>query len=191
LSFLIPIVGLAVRIAAKKAAKALAKRAARKAVQRAAKRRALRLLRAAQRVRRVTPRQAAARLMGLARNPLIAGPILASLRFARNLFGRGSKARVFCNRVIDRIGRFLSRPDPNRLHHIFDYPKHRLGGFLRKFDGDQVKAYRAMLRAAKKATRGRGPGRFEVDVMIKGEQITIRGMTERNGVTKIGTAFKR
>ncbi len=34
--------------------------------------------------------------------------------------------------------------DPNKLHHIFDDPKHKLGDFLSKFDGDKEKAYRAI-----------------------------------------------
>ena len=34
--------------------------------------------------------------------------------------------------------------DPNKLHHIFDDPKHKLGDFLSKYDGDKEKAYRAI-----------------------------------------------
>lgn len=184
-------IGVAVRIAARQAAKAVARRAARKAAERAAKRRALRALRAARRARYASPQQAAAAVMRLARNPLIVGPILGALRFARSLFGRNSKARVFCNRMIGRIKDYLSRPSPNKLNHIFGRSRHNLGSFLGKFGGNQVRAYRAMQRAADRALRRQGPGRFEVDVVIKGEKITIRGVKLPNGVIKIGTAFKR
>ncbi len=34
--------------------------------------------------------------------------------------------------------------DPNKLHHIFDDPKHKLGDFLSKYNGDKEKAYRAI-----------------------------------------------
>lgn len=184
------VVGVAVRIAARQAAKALAKRAARRAAQRAAKRRALQALRAAQRARYATPQQAAVALMTLARNPRIAALILGALRFARNFFSRGSRGRVFCTRMINRLKDYFSRPDANKLRHIFGNPRHNLGRLLRKFGGNEARAFRAMVRAADRATRRRGPGRFVVRVKIKGERITVRGIKLRNGVVKIGTAFK-
>jgi RHS repeat-associated protein len=81
--------------------------------------------------------------------------------------------------------------DPNKLKHIFGKPQHKLDGFLKKYGGDQIKAYRALYSATQKHIKSKGiKGKFEEVVNVNGSKITVRGNVV-NGEVKIGTAFIR
>jgi hypothetical protein len=80
--------------------------------------------------------------------------------------------------------------DPNKLKHIFGKPEHNLGNFLKKFGGDQEKAYKALEGVTQKYVNINNiTGNFkDIVVNVNGIDITVRG-TVINGVAKIGTAF--
>jgi uncharacterized protein RhaS with RHS repeats len=81
--------------------------------------------------------------------------------------------------------------DSNKLKHIFGKPQHKLDGFLKKYGGDQIKAYRALYSATQKHIKSKGiKGKFEEVVNVNGSKITVRGNVV-NGEVKIGTAFIR
>lgn len=74
---------------------------------------------------------------------------------------------------------------PERLNHTFA-PKHNLDGVVSR-SGGREGAVRAMLDALK----GKTPegGVFEKVVNISGENVTVRGFVDGNGIIKISTAF--
>ncbi|MCB9229101.1 MAG: hypothetical protein H6618_05770 [Deltaproteobacteria bacterium] len=80
----------------------------------------------------------------------------------------------------------------NQSNHVFgpkSLDKHKLGGFLGKFDGDQVGAFKSLENAAQaKANTGAVSGVFETTVKVKDTTITVRGRVV-DGNVKLSTAF--
>ena len=61
--------------------------------------------------------------------------------------------------------------DPNKLHHIFDYPKHNLDGLLEIYNGNQQKAYAAVANAFIKVA-----GNYSAEQLSKGVQVIVNGI---------------
>jgi hypothetical protein len=95
-----------------------------------------------------------------------------------------------CCKLLSRITRLETKVDPNKLHHIFDNPKHNLGDIEKAFGGDQSEAFRAIKEATETARKGCGPGKFQMQITIKGKTITVRGTVTADGETQIGTVFQ-
>jgi hypothetical protein len=80
----------------------------------------------------------------------------------------------------------------NSANHIFGPKKiveHKLGGFLEKFAGDQIHAFKSLEDAAQAlANEGRIEGIFETTVLAKDTIITVKGRVI-DGLVKIGTAY--
>jgi hypothetical protein len=74
---------------------------------------------------------------------------------------------------------------PERLDHTFA-DKHKLGGVVQRAGGRE-EAMRQILDGLK----GHVPsqGRFETVINVTGENVTVRGFVDSNGMIKIGTAF--
>jgi RHS repeat-associated protein len=95
-----------------------------------------------------------------------------------------------CCKAVSKLFRARGKVDPNKLHHIFDNPRHNLSDVLNAFGGDQSEAYRAMQEATEAARSGCGPGTFQIKITIKGKTITVRGTVAQDGQTHIGTVFQ-
>jgi hypothetical protein len=80
--------------------------------------------------------------------------------------------------------------DANKLNHVFGKAQHNLDGLVNAL-GSEERAYRAIENATSALLKRKGvvTGRFQESVIIRGEQITVRGMVV-NGAVKIGTAYK-
>jgi len=80
--------------------------------------------------------------------------------------------------------------DFNKLNHIFGKEQHNLDGFLKSYNGNQVKAYQALERATQSYVKAHKiTGNFkDIVVRVNGTNITVRG-TIVDGKVKIGTAF--
>lgn len=80
--------------------------------------------------------------------------------------------------------------DPNKLNHIFGKSEHNLGGLLKKYGGDQTKAFNALESATQKYVNTNNvTGNFkDIVVNVNGVNVTVRG-TVIDGQVKIGTAF--
>ncbi len=79
----------------------------------------------------------------------------------------------------------------NKVHHIFSKSQHKLGGLLRKFNGNERKAFNAIYNATFKQVRKKGiTGAFETVVKVNGQNVTVRGNVV-NGIVRIGTSFIR
>lgn len=80
----------------------------------------------------------------------------------------------------------------NDAHHIFEasaLAKHKLGGFLEKFSGDQLHAFRSLEEATQiLANEGKISGIFTTTVSVKDTIVTVRGRVI-DGVVRIGTAY--
>ncbi|MBN1467085.1 MAG: hypothetical protein JW924_00025, partial [Fusobacteriaceae bacterium] len=83
-----------------------------------------------------------------------------------------------------------STVDINKLNHIFGKESHNLNNFLKKYSGDQIKAYKALELATQKyVDLNKMTGTFkDIRVNVSGVTITVRGAVV-NGKVKIGTAF--
>ena len=75
----------------------------------------------------------------------------------------------------------------NKIKHIFGQVRHNLGDLSKAMGGD-VKAFRAIEKATKRAVDVSNEGRFETVVKVGREQVTVRGSVV-DGQVKIGTAF--
>lgn len=80
--------------------------------------------------------------------------------------------------------------DSNKLHHIFEQPKHNLKEFLNSFGGNQEYAYRSLLQETIKYIDNNNiTGLFnEIVVDVNGYRITVSGNVI-DGIVKIGTAY--
>ena len=79
----------------------------------------------------------------------------------------------------------------NKVHHFFVKGQHKLGGLLRKFGGNERKAYDAIYRAVFNKVKKKGlSGTFETVVRVGGQNVTVRGRVI-NGIVRIGTGFIR
>lgn len=77
----------------------------------------------------------------------------------------------------------------NKVHHFFGKSQHKLGGLLRKFGGNERKAYNAIYNATFNQVKKRGiTGRFEIVVKVSGKYVTVRGNVV-NGIVRMGTGF--
>jgi RHS repeat-associated protein len=95
-----------------------------------------------------------------------------------------------CCKAVSKMFRAKAKVDPNKLHHIFDNPRHNLSDILNAFRGDQSEAFRAIQEATEAARSGCGPGTFQIKITIKGKSITVRGTLTQDGQTHIGTVFQ-
>ncbi|MCG3134837.1 MAG: hypothetical protein HMLKMBBP_02241 [Planctomycetes bacterium] len=78
--------------------------------------------------------------------------------------------------------------NPNKLHHVFDEPGHKLGPLLDRF-GSKEAAAEALKSAAQMLVDKQGiTGVFERVVRVGGIDVTVRGKVI-DGVARIGTAF--
>lgn len=86
----------------------------------------------------------------------------------------------------------ISLKDINRANHLFgkkSLEKHDLTEFLNYFDGDQIKAYKAIEKNTQRiADKGLINDTFETIVKINGKNITVQGRVI-NGKVNIATAF--
>jgi hypothetical protein len=80
------------------------------------------------------------------------------------------------------------QPDPNRLHHIFDNPRHGLDKFVNDF-GSQEAAFNALQNATQKVVESQGvQGVFkELSVQVGSRTLSVSGRV-MDGVARIGTA---
>jgi RHS repeat-associated protein len=79
--------------------------------------------------------------------------------------------------------------DPNKLHHIFGNPQHKLGPLLNQFGGNQQAAFEAVQNAAQAAIQQQGiTGKYKIVVNVAGLDVTVKG-TVMNGVARIGTFY--
>ncbi|MFK4222045.1 polymorphic toxin-type HINT domain-containing protein [Streptomyces sp. NPDC019890] len=76
---------------------------------------------------------------------------------------------------------------PANLEHVIDPPKHGFGALVAKAGGRE-EALRGILDSLRGATDLPVAGKYEVNRLIAGEVVTIRGAVV-NGVPRLGTAF--
>ncbi len=82
----------------------------------------------------------------------------------------------------------LPEGDANKLHHIFDDPKHQLDGLVAHF-GSREAALEAIEEATRKVLLGRNiSGQYVETVQIGRYSLTVKGRV-MDGKLKIGTAF--
>lgn len=77
----------------------------------------------------------------------------------------------------------------NKVHHFFGKSQHKLGSLLRKYGGNERKAYNAIYNAVFKQVQKKGiTGGFEIVVKVAGKNVTVRGKVI-DGMVRIGTGF--
>jgi hypothetical protein len=82
----------------------------------------------------------------------------------------------------------LPEGDSNKLHHIFDDPKHQLDGLVAHF-GSREAALQAIEEATRKALLGRNiSGQYVETVQVGQYSLTVKGRV-MGGKLKIGTAY--
>lgn len=75
----------------------------------------------------------------------------------------------------------------NKLHHIFDNPKHKLDACVKEFGGDKKKALDAIQDALKRQNLPNNQ-LFQTTVKVGDNTVTVIGKTV-NGTPGIGTAY--
>ncbi len=75
----------------------------------------------------------------------------------------------------------------NKLHHIFDNPKHKLDACVKEFGGDKKKALDAIQDALKQQNLPNNQ-LFQTTVKVGDKTVTVIGKTV-NGTSSVGTAF--
>ena len=75
----------------------------------------------------------------------------------------------------------------NKLHHIFDNPKHKLDACVKEFGGDKKKALDAIQDALKQQNLPNNQ-LFQTTVKVGDNTVTVIGKTI-NGASSVGTAF--
>jgi len=79
--------------------------------------------------------------------------------------------------------------DANKLHHIFDNPRHELDGLVAEF-GSQEAAFEAIRNATREAIKRQNiSGMYDIEVEVRGHKLTVRGTVMNDGTIKIGTVF--
>ena len=79
----------------------------------------------------------------------------------------------------------------NKIRHVFGQSKHLLGQLASKYGPEQA-AYKALQDAVVKevARRGITSGVFkDIEVVLDGQRILVRGWIDPAGIVRIGTAF--
>jgi hypothetical protein len=80
--------------------------------------------------------------------------------------------------------------DANKLHHIFDKPRHELDGLVAEF-GSQEAAFEAIRNATQEAIKRQNiSGMYDIEVEARGHKLTVRGTVMNDGTIKIGTVFQ-
>lgn len=80
-----------------------------------------------------------------------------------------------------------ARIDPNKLHHIFEKEKHKLGPLLEAFGGSRDATFRAVESATQNAVRSQGlSGVFTTIVQVAGHTVGVRGRVI-GGVAHVGS----
>ncbi len=83
----------------------------------------------------------------------------------------------------------LPKPDPNKLHHIFDKNGREFDEFLSKFDSRET-AFHAIEEATLNAIRERKiAGQYKIQVEVSGHKLGVGGKVMDDGTVKIGTAY--
>ena len=77
--------------------------------------------------------------------------------------------------------------NPTKINHIFGKATHKLGPLVAKL-GSQRKAIEKTLDALNSTGLLPAAGKFEINVLVAGENVTVRGFMH-GGVPKIGTMF--
>jgi RHS repeat-associated protein len=75
----------------------------------------------------------------------------------------------------------------NKLHHVFDNPKHKLDACVKEFGGDKKKALDAIQDALKQQNLPNNQ-LFQTTVKVGNNTVTVIGKTV-NGTPSVGTAF--
>ncbi len=116
---------------------------------------------------------------------LTLGGVSKAKAVGRIFVGSGTKIVKSAHKGVDVV-------DPNRLHHIFDDPKHKLDGFLSAYEGSQEKAFRAIEgEAIKHADAGKtlkDAPFTPVNTIINGYNIELRYQIV-DGVVRVTTAY--
>jgi hypothetical protein len=82
----------------------------------------------------------------------------------------------------------LPKVDANKLHHIFDNPRHGLDGLVTEC-GSQESAFQAVARATREAVKAQGiTGEYEIEVKVGRHLLTVTGHVD-NGIVNIGTVY--
>jgi hypothetical protein len=82
----------------------------------------------------------------------------------------------------------LPKLDPNKLHHIFDYPRHGLDALVTQF-GSQESAFQAIAHATRDAIMAQGiTGDYEIEVKVGDHLVTVSGRVD-DGKVNIGSAY--
>ena len=122
----------------------------------------------------------------------------AVMKGAREAFEEGGEAALekfireklgdYADEVLAKTG--LLKPDPNKLHHIFDKPGRQLGDLVDSF-GSQSAAYNAVFDEFSKVARSYTNAELNngISVIVNGIIVTVRGKILDNGAVKMGTFF--
>jgi hypothetical protein len=82
----------------------------------------------------------------------------------------------------------LPEVDANKLHHIFDDPRHTLDGLVSDF-GTQEGAFQAIANATRDAVKAQGiTGEYKIQVEVGGRLVNVKGHVA-NGIVNIGTVY--
>lgn len=79
----------------------------------------------------------------------------------------------------------------NKIHHVFGRSKHLLEELVGRYGSEQA-AYKALQDAVVRELTRRGitSGLFrDVEVLLGGQRIVVRGWIDASGIVRIGTAF--
>jgi hypothetical protein len=83
-----------------------------------------------------------------------------------------------------------SEVNANKLHHIFDKPRHDLDGLVTEF-GSQEAALEAIRNATQETIKRQNiSGLYEIEIEVRGHKLTVRGTVRNDGTIKIGTVFQ-
>ncbi|KGK10063.1 hypothetical protein [Vibrio navarrensis] len=95
--------------------------------------------------------------------------------------------------LLDDAVKAINKIEPEKLKHIFDQEKHKLGKFLDKFDGDQERAFRAIDDAAQEAlVNGALDTSKKINrVNVGGMEVDLVGGKVVDGRFRIGSASRR
>jgi len=79
--------------------------------------------------------------------------------------------------------------DTNKLHHIFDNPRHPFGDFVSQY-GSREAAFQAIEDATGKAVREQHiTTPYKIEIELGGRKLIVKGTVLPNGTVKIGTAY--
>jgi hypothetical protein len=122
----------------------------------------------------------------------------AVMKGAREAFEEGGETALekflrdslgdYSDEILAKIGAL--KPDPNKLHHIFDKPGRQLDELANAF-GSQSATYNAVFNEFSKVARDYTNAELKagIEVIVNGIIVTVRGYILENGAVKLGTFF--